>query len=951
MLDPADLKIEETYRRSMLSVDRHSDGFVDLMADVNLIANNFRTEICRDSLFDLIDLQTQESHFIWFHIRSGNQRRELPYDFELVGELDPLLTRMIYQELVGDRYRLDAANQHILRSLGSSLEDPAYQAKRFDAFNQVRSSIERVNQCMKRARNFKGTHAELRSLRQSFGLPTQARLRLLLDRKLLDLPGHPDHAEVLTNFKNSYFKGSVDALDTSMVTLFFMLTQSEEQLAARTAEIADDPVGRTGHQPGDPRSLLRTANQLERGESATARYWLGLQRLPFTAVSKTWSAQVFRRQLDRLMAAPFNNSKAEKLATVFWSLQDKITNSCKKDSVIFTSLEDEVRLGVRTEGDYRKARAWVSSNRLKLAHLLYEVAEQLCQGRLDEPDVPLPEALTPVLAARATSASGTQLLDDISRQLAFDNERGRFEDILELDEGAATNLAEMLDLHRELAPKLQLARFEDLPWYLSWRRSCHDLIQAEEILTRVFSVSEELEALATRLETECNNCYQSLDRFSDLPQLDQETCRKSLIRTYLRGARGLNLEALYVHGYQARLDVALSEDDLEERLVQLDLLLQETEALPGAEAMKTVFQTWAADLGKEELEQPRRLFAMNLDDLKKLRTNIYTCLREAFQKGSTGNTQMRMRAFEVTAFSATDLSQILQGCLEQMPRISSVKQARGQALQLARLRERLLQAQRLYRPGKDRPEDMPTILDFELSPHIHRLLVEDLTENYQALKQLKRKTDKAYYEVRLQQERFGIKGKISHLELSLNLEDIETIQKQYGLKGDLCHEDLQRFGTSYLSRTGKTTELLDKLAMTLKKGAVSEIHQQLLALFSQADYQAYKKHLTCSAELKLALLYHFPEFYEVEGELLANFLNFASPGLMTKAKLFANYMELFKLIHQSNDRARLWIRRLSGNVNKLLYQHQPENHRANYAFNRDVFFREISRIVGKRLAK
>ncbi len=322
--------------------------------------------------------------------------------------------------------------------------------------------------------------------------------------------------------------------------------------------------------------------------------------------------------------------------------------------------------------------------------------------------------------------------------------------------------------------------------------------------------------------------------------------------------------------------------------------------------MKPVFEAWAVDLGKKDLEQPRRLFHMNLDDLKKLRAKIYDTLRKTLKAGGVGNKRIRMRAFEVTAYSATDLSHTLALAIAQTPRISSAKQARGLALQLARLRNQVLQAQQLYRPEKDRPEDIPTILDFELSKRILRLVVADLTDNYQGLKQLKRETDMAYYQVCLEQKRFGIEGDISHLELSLNLEDIETILKQYGLKGNLCHEDLQHFGTSYLARTRKTTEILDELARNLSKGG--GIHEHLLPLFSQADYKAYKEG-QIRTELMLALQVAYPELLESECHLLALVLNHASPTELLETTLFKNYMSMISLVSERASRVnvpRIW---------------------------------------------
>ena len=88
----------------------------------------------------------------------------------------------------------------------------------------------------------------------------------------------------------------------------------------------------------------------------------------------------------------------------------------------------------------------------------------------------------------------------------------------------------------------------------------------------------------------------------------------------------------------------LGETDLEERLVQLNQLLQRVEALPDGETMKPVIAAWAADLDPKDIKEHRLLLKTNLPVLETLRKELSICMQEALAKGGNGNSEIRMRA-------------------------------------------------------------------------------------------------------------------------------------------------------------------------------------------------------------------------------------------------------------------------------------------------------------------
>ena len=96
----------------LATVERSGDGYIDLMARVNLIADYFKAQIKQHFLLDMFDIRAQESDIIWFRIPTPEGERGLLYDFGLVSELDHELIRILVVDEIG---RLDVV-EHLFHA-------------------------------------------------------------------------------------------------------------------------------------------------------------------------------------------------------------------------------------------------------------------------------------------------------------------------------------------------------------------------------------------------------------------------------------------------------------------------------------------------------------------------------------------------------------------------------------------------------------------------------------------------------------------------------------------------------------------------------------------------------------------------------------------------------------------------------------------------------------------
>ncbi|MDJ0837253.1 MAG: hypothetical protein QNK37_12100 [Acidobacteriota bacterium] len=962
MLDPADLKIEDAHRRGMLMEERRSDYYIDLMADTHLILNHFDDVICRNELMDVQMLRTRESNIIWCTVPYGSQKFDLPYDFEFVTQLEQPLAEHALRILKDDVRHLSLPNQRIILELKHALNGPFGEKGELQVFEEVRGITQQALGNIEKARLFKGGRAELNKLHHSFALPVRTHFKLLLVKKILEHPRHPRYRETLARLKHSYYKGSVKAYNQNLRMLFIALSRISEMLSRRAEEIIQDPIERTKRRAGAQRAwyssdpVFTEEEDKEPEYSPLARYWLSLQRLPFSEVRKNWRVERFESMQTRLAPTTqkIGQVQAEALARVIWELQEKIKTSSEKDSLVFTSLRAEVTLGLRAAEDYEKAKSWIWSNRLKLVHMMHDLIERLDRARQENKDLQLPDVYeTSVENAKKFLEGGSETARrQIQEQLDRSNPASAqqtYGEILEWDEDdAETILVRLAALYRNLADSSARIALTDVDWYAKLRAAYPRWRDMETQVVRIFKFDWDLEDLRVKTEVELADAYQRLDRFAGIPDEDFELCLDILARRHMQKLQSLDLDSLIAANYQARYELAVMEEDLEECLVQLNLLFREMEALPEEEHLDRMIAMWEGDLGKDDTTDLRDLITQNLPVLKALKDKIRESIREALQKGGEGNTAVRLLSFGLHHYSAAWFRAQFKELSYEAGRMESIKAGINPGKRMAALRDQLLKAQGIFRPEKDDHHAVSKLVDMEFSDRLRDLLFDDLTENAEALKVLKKEADKGYKRIRRNQQRFGAPGDIGHLDLSLGLDDVETLKKRYNLKEDTGQEDLQRFGASHIMRGKTQAGLFEKLNKNLITPD-PEIPEEIGAFFTKNHYRAYIKNRTIPVELKAGLLYYFAEYMEAEAHLFANFLNFASPTGMLEAQTFTNILAIFKQVSVPKPQLRIWLARLWGRMQIHLHNFKPESQIANYDFNRDIFFKETKKIIGSKL--
>ena len=925
-LDSQLLGIRETYLQFKNYEERRTQGYISAMVDVLVILNRFQEEIVKENLCDVLELENRKSNTLYFQVSYKGEDFSFPFDFEFVLELEPALAFLVYEKLRDSHQRLILRNRRVYLALKRQLqEETSPSLGELNVFEEVRSLSRQIDKKIKLATIFGNKTASLNILHEGFYSPAQIHFRLLRVLKVLKLPNHPYLEEARYFLKNSYFKGSEEALRQNLKTEFITLTRESERLARRAQNITEPGSLTRDRAKADADRAWYGAGVSESEEvingvalGPLARYWLELQRIPFDDIKRDWDAQIFEDDLGRLRRSEKpTRAGLEELVCLLETIRDRIARCTNLDNVVFTSLRIERSIELKTEQEVDQCGQWIWSNRLRLINRFYEVLEEIEKWKAKKPQLQLSRHLEETLAMSAgnpeqVSQKARDEFLQAEADLGWGNWSETWEDTLEaIDTGdqPADVVARLLKLHKNLEDQAGFFAMGECGWFARLRAAWPESNEREQQLSYYFERLDELDDRRNRVLEELKIHFEKLDDYTAVGIDNLDACLDILTREKIRNLVACAFPDMGVANYQNKLTRMLACEKGEEKLLQLAILVRELDLLPTQKDLGAAMKAWEGDLSVEIQTEYRAIIQENRPELDKLVQQARAAMRDCLNNGEAiGEARTRCEAFNLWQFAAQHLETELALARHDIPHISSVKGASTASRRIQAIRERILEAQKTICATKGWPSSLHDLVSpDELASEVADRLVPDLEANHEALKALMKRLDSASCDLGAEEKRFGSKADLAHLSQTLQAEDLGKIQQIFGLKESVEYQDVQRLAHLHRTRSQLRSVIFERL-LKHTLSPQEDVPRVIGDVFKRADYKAYKSG-NIRTELMLALLVAYPDLLESDCHLLALVLNHASPKELLVTTLFKNYTAIFSLVSERTTRVnatRIW---------------------------------------------
>ena len=946
-------QISKIVQDSLFLEERRSKGYINTMERIQVALDQVPTNKMK---VDLRDIEARRGCLIYFTI--VNFPIEVPFDVEYAPKLNRKLRGLLIERMENIRPRLSMTHRRLLKHMQfvHNWEHVGRMAG-YDVEQRMTATLGEIERFKKMASVAHGVN-KLEILRDALLLPARTHFELLSVLHSLQEDDHPGHREAMTWLVASRFSGEVHDFEVFIQKAFRELNQACESIFNMVENLTGLKFSRTGSLADADRQWYTLGPVVEQEDPHHEGMQLRdqLKRCQFEEIKRDWSGDYFEDRHKKILEishAP--KQRAELLARLILELQQKIEETPKPDGSVMIAIESDFNLNLLSDYEYQECRTWTLENWLRLIQIYHGVFQQLEDLREEHPQIALAQCLEDALVRvkQATTRDREVLRRELRgkmQQLDIEEIRDELED-LDLEDGDAstTDLNHLLEFHEDTEKKIAGIDVSDISFLRQLRITCSDWQTYEQELTRVYSLIDDLHKMRVRLERLITNCYRRMPRYSAIPERVLDRCLGIAVHHMFTSLKKLDYRPIEVDGFAATLDRIL-EMEPGEAFIRLDYLIQEVHAVPGVDYLIEALKTWNKDLN-ETMLRSRTEF---LRDNEEKRIDFLRRLREEMKKRlDTTDRETRRARFEIFGFNdcnADLLAQALDILTTQLPKLGTLDSGERLVKDITAMEDRILDAQNRCKPGRTASTQVEHMQENgEINAHTARQLLLDLERNYTQLEDLMVDAGKAVKTARRHQVRFGRQGDINYLDLTLQLSDLEELKSRYGFLDAVTLEDLKRYCLTHRLVTDYMDDLVAKLR-DKDKNVPAEVREH----FTRKSYHNYVGNMmgkstkhpkrALSRRLKTAILKHHQPILEAETQRIILFLNFADPGQVRDLDTFKNFVKLFRLVEQRDEKINRWLKAIWQGMRKQLLETQPEGYRANYEQNSRIFIDEIDAI-------
>ncbi len=932
--------------------ERISKDYIINMASVLCILDRFEGKIHNKDILTT-DFKSQRSYCIKFEIREDDEVFHLKLDVEFCIFLSRKTKLNLMEKFKDSYFGLGHENRRALIRTRNSLEKPkreiafpdvtmfrvAEQAKK-----DVDKSISEANAFRELGMNKNALHI----LNGGYVPPNQAICQCLYMFMVALDEQNPNNADALKGFE-AYFKGSLAAAEQNLNLYIDKICRDSKRIdinakwihkSKTIQEQNDDPLA----WKNDSLNLTRCV--LEIGTlSSDAEFWIKLQRVPFEKVKESFKCEKFRHQ--KLMSRSFSDPQAKVLylARLLFSIADHVEKLTVPDGLPRLSLEIDSALSVINWAYYHESLEWIWNNRLDLIGLMNEIMEEIDQSKGDSL---LPKGIQETLDRMHED----KIRPHQELQKRIQEERVRLGD--RVGQAVVTNeLTSLLDKRTLILDTYYALNISNPGVLGSLMAGFSGEGFLREVNERMAQIDELMKTLSST-EEDILSSYLSSSDLMHLTLAHRKACLELLYRTVVKHFCDEDFSYMSPDYFKYERAAMLSQCTNElQQITLLECIIDEFYNLPSKESLKNKIVDRDVNRQEEILKKAEEKWL----EAKQIVVELEKKFLELVQRHPEVDIESKLKALGLRGVLPSSFEAILKDEERVVNFVDVLKIDQNLDRNVGKIKEvetMLVDLQKLFQPINF--DNMIPVLQERnqvvFSEEFINQLRSDFNLAYKQLLKVKKQADDLIYKVRLEEKALGYNGEVEHYKVSLNVEDVDELRRNYSLCEQTNQDDLKLFCYIHEQRKTMFHTLYNKvLSDHLVKNIVpanpfDRRVDERLRRKSLKDWRIMLEDGKYDPTIKAYLLYQHKNLLLLEIRLFALYLNFCKPSDFKDKAIYKNFIALFQAIGSDKSPE---FKKVIFNINKTvvaeLESYKPKGRADDYLRNQRSFRKEIAEIT------
>lgn len=930
---------------------RNSKVYVQLMVDICVAINDCSLGELQD--LDAEELKSQSGHLLYYQIKGVAE--PIPCDVDYVTQLNSHFRKPTVLVMRRIQKYLCASHRRVLGKLErEQAMERIVHVNEFDINSKVYSTMQEMNRYEVMAGLVRGGGRKLDILMHAAQVPNRAHFELLTIDRILRDSHHQRHQEALKIIEQSKQIRNLGAVQGLIQNAFQMFDSAAAQVLKNIEDLAGIELGVDSSKFDLQRSWFSLGQSLPRGEEFLKTFTSEdgvvrkIKRLTYNMVRVGWDVERLQVARDRVLVE-VNLAKIQgtQLANLIFKIEEKLEGSSKPDGEVALAIETDFEYGLLSEREKQDAFTWAQENKLKLQDLMLETYQNLLDIKEKNPRIILPEELDSVIERLKQSDEGERE----SRRVAFQSELDQtsIEDLLiqanalkqRMHEPSSNLLAQLALAHRKILQRISKISINNIAFHRKVRDIFENMNDYETKVLELYKMEEQLENLRLDIENWMVSCYRQVPYVS-VPERVLAQCLEVIEAQLYQGLKRMDFQYMDADMLSEVFEqsTALSDRDC---MLHLDQLLQECLAIPTANQCLELLKDWDKDLGKERIKESELYILENNDKIQELTNRTRAELREQINTLGTKGLSRRLRfeIFDLADYYAGSLEKLLTDLEPAIKRLAQVDDGEDVLSNLAALESQIIEAQRATRPSSDVLARLTSLgSNHYLSNEVIGEMEHDLEINFKDLDLLLVDVGSAMKRVKLIQNKHGAEKDLEHLDVTVNVRDIECLKDVYNFVESVTLEEIKHFCAAYNLKTAMLDELLRK-ARKKDISVPEEIRQHL----NRKAYKMFLENRYLPLILKTVIFKNDRDIFDAECQLLCHTLCLVDSLELRKKASYKGIIAILAQVKQGDPQITKMLRLMWGRLQKRMFDFQPAHHVKNFETNRQALMTDCKEAI------
>lgn len=624
---------------------------------------------------------------------------------------------------------------------------------------------------------------------------------------------------------------------------------------------------------------------------------------------------------------------------IFEKTKNAMTLSTDKNGSLLSVIEQKRKWDEIENDEYLSITEWLDTNGKKCQNLLLKIYNKLIELKEQNSELELPPFIQEIydISLKTRQAELDQLkteLKSIISKADLKNIESKIEEIKNLSKNCnQQNLKKIYDLivdwenlAEELSPsniflieKIELACEEG---------------KASEKIVQLWDFSQTLNQSITDLKSSFNQMADAIP-LKEIPASMYTAFISYSKENILREIRELNFQSINAEEMMKKIDT--------DNLNYLSKIKDIISIIP---SNKTIFREIDSRIDRKEItddegKEKKQMLEQNSLKLVDIKKQVERKIRESIiaDPSSVGK-DTRMSVYGLDSIIPERLSFAAKKFNSQVKEASTLEEIKALSIELKEFEETVIASQKMAEAGGEYYKKIEAQHENKLiSEVLANSLKQDISSFYSNVKDIlkqisKNQAELAIYLRKMENRMTGIShfDDESHNELTIDITDIEELDKIYSFTKDVTVERKKKFCKMWELRRTNMLEFMEK-----NKG------ETIFNVFiSDEIFNDYDKKNIISTATKAALYHQSNEIFEDECSFVLVGAELIDNKKFHHKKLFQNFIHYFVFILKDKNYGRKEFNNVFGRIQTLIKKYQPEQ-------NEEIFKQNSSRLLSELL--